>query len=320
MIAVAGEALIDLVADDGLLRPIPGGGPFNTAVALASLGVPVGYVGRLSSDRFGRLLEQQLADSGVDRRYVLHGDAPTPLAIVHTGDAGDPEYAFYLDGTAYAAISPADLPLLGPEVVALHLGTLALATDPPASALEQLIEQEAERRLIVIDPNVRPAVCGDPDAYRRRFERWAAHAHVIKLSVVDAAWLYPGAAPDAVLDAVLDLGARLAVITLGADGASARSRAGRARAASPPVDVVDTVGAGDSFGAGFLRALWAANRLDADGVGRLDDRELAHALQFATAVGALQCARAGAVPPTLAEIEEFMRLPAGPLIQGESAR
>jgi fructokinase len=154
VIAVVGEALIDLVADDGALRPFPGGGPFNTAVALGHLDVPVGFLGCLSYDRFGRALEERLAASGVDRRYVLRGPAPTPLAVVQTTADGDAEYTFYLLGTAYACIAPANLPVLGPEVVALHVGTLALATDPPSSALELLIERESQARLIVIDPNV----------------------------------------------------------------------------------------------------------------------------------------------------------------------
>jgi fructokinase len=307
VIAVAGEALIDLVAGDGVLRPFPGGGPFNTAVALGRLGVPVGFLGRLSLDHFGRALEEQLAASGVDRRYVLHGTAPTPLAVVHTMPAGDAEYTFYLEGTAYAALTAADLPELGPDVVALHLGTLALATDPPAAALELLIERESKRRLIVIDPNVRPAVSGDRDAYRGRFDSWLDHAHVIKLSAADADWLYPGAAPDLVVESLLERGIRLAVLTLGAEGAIARSHAGRARARSPRVDVVDTVGAGDAFGAALLRRLWEHGRLGVDDVVRLEDAELTEVLAFATAVSALQCTRAGGVPPTLDEVEVFLR-------------
>lgn len=305
MIAVAGEALIDLVTSDGVLHPFPGGGPFNTAVSLGRLGVPVGFLGRLSGDRFGRLLEQRLAESGVDRRYVLHGPAPTPLALVQTAD-GEPEYTFYLAGTAYADLTVADLPDLGAEVAALHLGTLALATDPPASALEALIARESAHRLIVIDPNVRPGVSGDGEGYRRRFDSWLDHAHVIKLSAADAEWLCPGAAPELVVDSLLERGVRLAVLTLGADGAIARSRAGRARASSPPVTVVDTVGAGDAFGAALLRRLWERGRLGVDDVARLDDVELGEALTFATAVAALQCTRPGGLPPTLAEVEAFV--------------
>ena len=305
MIAVAGEALIDLVASDGVLRPFPGGGPFNTAVSLGRLGVPVGFLGRLSSDRFGELLYGRLADSGVDLRYVLRGPAPTPLAVVHTTD-GEAEFSFYLDGTSYADVTAADLPALGPDVEALHVGTLALGTDPPASALETLIEQSRSSRLVVVDPNVRPAVVGDRDVYRRRFERWARTAHVIKLSAADADWLYPGEALEGVADRLLELGTRLVAVTLGADGALGCSRVGRARVRAPRVEVVDTVGAGDAFGAAFLRALRVAGRLGIDAVGELGDAELEEALTFAAAVGALQCARAGAVPPSLAEVEAFL--------------
>ncbi len=307
MIAVAGEALIDLVFEDGVLRPIPGGGPYNTAIALGRLDVPVAFLGRISRDHFGRLLEQGLADSGVDSRYVLRGPAPTALAVVNDTGDGDHEFSFYLVGTAYADLTAADLPELDSEVVAVCAGTLALATDPPAAAIETLIERESPRRLIVVDPNVRPAVFGDRDAYRGRFERWASFAHVIKLSEADARWLYPGGDPEAVLDALVGQGVQLAVLTRGGDGAVARSAAGRASVGAPAVEVVDTVGAGDSFGAGLLRRLGELEKLSATEVGRLVDAELRDALTFATAVATLACSRAGADPPTLAEVQAFLR-------------
>jgi fructokinase len=306
VIAVAGEALIDLVERDGTLHPLPGGGPFNTAVALGRLGVPTGFLGRLSFDQFGELLVGLLKESGVDDRYVLRGSAPTPVAVVHMSDEGDAEYSFHLAGTAYADLTREDLPELGPEVLALHLGTLALATDPPASALEGLMHRESERRLIMVDPNVRPDVIVDRDTYLVRFETWLTWTHVVKLSARDAEWLYPELGPEACAQRLLSLGARLAVVTLGPEGALAVSGAGRARVASPPVEVVDTVGAGDAFGAGLLRALWASDALRAEAVALLDDAELESALSFACAVAALQCSRAGAVPPTLEEVDAFL--------------
>jgi fructokinase len=306
LIVVAGEALIDLIEQDGALRAFPGGGPFNTAVALGRLGMPVGFLGRLSQDRFGRLLEDRLAESGVDRRYVLRSGAPTALAVVHDTGGGEHEFTFYLERTAYADLVPEELPALEPAVVAVYLGTLALATDPPAAALEALIERESATRLIVIDPNVRPAVFGDPPAYRARFESWAAEAHVLKLSVEDAGWLYPMLATQHVVDRLLELGARLVVLTFGEDGAIARTASGEARSASPPVEVVDTVGAGDAFAAGLLRRLHELGLLDPEAVGRLGEDELADVLRYATVVGALQCARAGAAPPTLDEVERFL--------------
>jgi fructokinase len=306
VIVVAGEALIDLVERDGTLHPLPGGGPFNTAVALGRLGVPTGFLGRLSNDPFGELLVDLLKESGVDDRYVLRGPAPTPVAVVHTSEGGDAEYSFHLAGTAYADLTPADLPELGSEVVALHFGTLALATDPPASALEGLMHRESVRRLIVVDPNVRPDVIGDRDVYLARFESWLSLAHLVKLSARDAEWLYPDLKPEACSQRLLSLGARLAVVTLGPEGALAVSGAGEARVATPAVEVVDTVGAGDAFGAGLLRALWASDALNAEAVALLDDAGLENALSFACAAAALQCSRAGAVPPTLEEVDELL--------------
>jgi fructokinase len=230
---------------------------------------------------------------------------------VHKTGDGDHTFSFYLAETAYADLTVADLPELGPDVVAVSAGTLGLTTDPPRSAIEALLERESERRVIAIDPNVRPAVAGDPAAYRRRLERWAGFAHVIKLSDADAQWLYPDGTPEAVADALLERGVRLVVVTLGADGAFAQTATAHARVASPAVEVVDTVGAGDAFGAAFLHRLWARDRLAVDAVGAVDRDALTDALRFAAAVGALQCARAGATPPTLAEVEEFTaRLPA----------
>ncbi|MDP9257997.1 MAG: carbohydrate kinase [Actinomycetota bacterium] len=312
MIIVAGEALIDLISEGGALRAHPGGGPFNSAVALGRLGVPVGFLGRLSDDPFGQLLASFLQESGVDGRYVIRGPAPTPIAVVHEAANGDHEFAFYLTGTAYADFTAADLPEFGPEVDVVSAGTLALATEPPASAIEALLEREAERRLIVIDPNIRPAVFGSCELYRRRFERFASLAHVVKLSDADASWLYPGEDMEVVVDRLVALGARLAVLTLGVDGALAKTQAGRAEVASPRVDVVDTVGAGDAFGAGLLRWLWVSDRLDADAVARIDGEALADGLGFAAAMGALQCSRAGATPSTLAEVEAFLGRMTGP--------
>jgi fructokinase len=312
VIAVGGEALIDLIADGARLHPHPGGGPFNTAVSLGRLGVPVAFVGRLSRDPFGRLLDRRLAESGVDTRYVLRGDAPTPLALVHPTSDGDHDFRFYLSGTAYADVTVADLPQFEPELAALHVGTLALATDPPAAAFEHLIEREWARRLVVVDPNIRPAVCGERDAYVRRFESWAGRAHVVKLSDDDADWLFPGVAYEAVVETILARGPQLVVLTSGADGVLARTASASIRADSPRVTVVDTVGAGDAFGAGLLRRLWETGRLGASAICRIDDAELADVVSFAAAVGALQCSRAGATPPTLDEVQRFLGVSRSP--------
>jgi fructokinase len=307
VVAVAGEALVDLIAEGDVLRPVPGGGPFNTAVALGRLGVPVRYVGRISHDPFGSMLVERLAASGVDPRYLLRSSAPTPLAIVHQSADGDHDFSFHLEGTAYADMAPSDLPAFDEDVAAVHVGTLALANDPPAAAYEALIAREHASRLVVVDPNIRPAVCGDHAAYVRHFEMWAEKAHVLKLSNDDAAWLYPDVDQDTVVGSLLERGVLLVVVTQGARGALARTSNAEVRVPAFDVQTVDTVGAGDAFGAGFLRGLWDSRKLDAAAVGNLDDSELRDALSFGAAVAALQCMRAGADAPTLTEVQEFRK-------------
>jgi fructokinase len=306
MIAVCGEALIDLVEREGMFEPIPGGGPFNTAVALGRLGAPVAFVGAISGDRFGNLLVQCLDDAGVDTRFVLRRSVPTPLALIHSAEDGDHDFTFYLTETAYADIRAEDLPELPDEVTALSFGTLALAVDPPAGTLEVLMRRESGRRLIVIDPNIRPAVFGDPAGYRDRFASWNELADVVKLSEDDAAWLYPDKSLEEVAQTLIAGGTALVALTLGAGGVLAATATETMHVDALSVDVVDTVGAGDAFAGGLLRWLWLNGRLSRSAIEQLTSHELKAALDFAVAVSALQCTQAGGGCPTLAEVDAFL--------------
>jgi fructokinase len=306
MIVVGGEALVDLVEEDSLLRPVPGGGPFNTAIALGRLGVPVAYFGALSHDDYGCLLSRLLLDAGVDMSLVHWSDAPTPLAVVHRTDDGANTYTFYLAGTSLTDLPPDAALALPEDVLAIHVGTLGLALDPPAAAYEALLEREARRRTIVLDPNVRPSVFGDAASYRVRFERLAGLANLVKLSEDDASWIYPGLEPKDILERILALGPRLVVITMGAGGAVAASADGHTQVPAVPVTVVDTVGAGDSFGAALLAALDDHDALDLERARPLDDALLEEAVAFAVTASAITCTRTGAVPPSRAEIDAWI--------------
>ena len=306
MIVVGGEALVDLVEERGQLRPVPGGGPFNTAIALGRLGIPVAYLGTLSHDDYGSLLAGLLIEAGVDMSLVRGSAAPTPLAVVHRHDDGGNSYTFYLTGTSLTDLPPDAVPALPEDAVAIHVGTLGLAVDPPAAAYEALLGREAGSRTIVLDPNVRPAVFGDQAAYRVRFERLAGLANVVKLSDDDAAWIYPGLAPAEVLERIRALGPRLVAITLGTDGAIAASADGNARVPAVPVIVKDTVGAGDSFGAALLAALVDHDALELDASRPLDDSLLEEAVGYAVTAAAITCTRTGAVPPSRAEIDAWI--------------
>jgi fructokinase len=188
----------------------------------------------------------------------------------------------------------------------LCVGSLALALEPSASALEALVERERENRIVVIDPNVRAEAMTEHDGYRARFDRCCQAAHIVKLSASDASWLLPGLGPEKVAIKLLALGAELVVVTLGAGGAVASTHDARARVPSQRVEVVDTIGAGDAFGAGLLVALEQREALTPGNLAVLTDSDLERVLGFASAVAALTCARAGAETPTLSEVTELL--------------
>jgi fructokinase len=306
MILAAGEALVDLVVTDGAIRPFPGGGPYNTARALGRLGAAAGFLGRLSEDHFGSMLTDVLTESGVSLEYTSRGPEPSALALAFRSADGEADYSFYLGGTTFAQIGEASLRTPGPEVRALSVGSLALALEPSGSALEALVEREREQRIVMIDPNVRAAAMAEHDGYRDRFERCCQAAHIVKLSASDASWLWPGVRHEDVAARLLDRGPELVVMTLGADGALASTRKANGRVRSQPVDVVDTIGAGDAFGAGLLVALEGRGALVQGGLAELEASELESVLRFASVVAALTCARAGAETPTLAEVEALL--------------
>ena len=306
MILVAGEALVDLVVSDWAILPSPGGGPYNTARALGRLGASVGFLGRLSEDYFGRMLANVLAESGVSLDYTTRGPEPSALAIAHRSTDGEAAYSFYLGGTTFAAMGEASFPAPRADVRALYAGSIALALEPSASALEALVERESDRRIVVLDPNVRAAAITDHDGFRARFERCCRAAHIVKLSASDASWLFPDLGHDEVATRLLDLGPDLVVMTLGADGAIASTHLARSRVRSQRIDLADTIGAGDAFGAGLLVALEERGVLARGRLAVLADSDLEYVLGFASAVAALTCARSGAETPTLSEVAELL--------------
>lgn len=307
MILACGEALIDFlpVALDGETAYVPraGGSLFNVAIALGRLGTSVGFLGRLSRDPFGRMLRRRLEEDGVDTRYVQDGDEPSTLAIVHLAPGGEAVYAFHGEGTADRLLRVGDLPsALPPEVTDVHFGSISLVREPGASTFEVLMGRERSRRLISLDPNVRPNLVGPREAYVERLEGWVSLADVVKVSLADLAWTYPGEDPGAVAAAWRARGPALVVVTRGGDGALALGPGGRVDVPGTPVEVADTVGAGDAFTAGLLAWLDGAERLDRARIREIPSGEVRAALAFANAAAAISCTRVGAQPPTRTEM------------------
>ncbi len=313
MIAVCGEALVDLVETaPSTYRALPGGSPANVAVGVARLGVPVALLARVGLDGFGPILARHLHANGVDDRYLVRTEEPTTLAVAAVDEQGRADYVFYLSGTADWQWTADELPdAFDDDVRILHTGSLALALAPGASVLEQLMrrERDFDRLLVSYDPNLRPALEPDRAATCRRVERQVAAAHVVKASSDDLAVIYPGRDVTDVAQDWLALGPALVVVTLGPHGAIAVTREHVVSRAAPPVTLVDTVGAGDAFTAGLLTGIAAlpAPRGTAlvDAVAGLSESATAALVDRAVAVATITCTRAGADPPTVDELRRW---------------
>jgi fructokinase len=301
LVLVAGEALYDLWMGAGdEVHGRPGGGPFNTARTLARLERPVAFLGRLSSDRFGKTLERMLSDDGVRLDAIVSTNDPTTLALADIDDAGAARYSFYDRGTAAPGLTPeAALAALPADVGTLHVGTLGITLEPIASAVAAVVERLAPDALVMVDPNVRPWVIADPEAYRARLRRVLSRSDIVKVSEEDLAWLAPAAGAEEAARALLQDGPAVALLTQGGEGAVVVTATDAVRVPAPAVRVVDTIGAGDAFGGGFL-AWWSGRDLGRDQLADVD--RVVEATRFAAVVAARTCERAGADPPRLAEL------------------
>jgi fructokinase len=301
-IVVTGEALIDLVVTrDGDLRGHPGGGPYNVARTIARLGQPAVYLGRISGDPLGDRLRRQLDRDGVRLEAIVDTDALTTLAMAEIDAAGIARYRFYEHGTSAPGLTFEEATAAMPtRTETFYLGTLGLIMEPLATTLERLVRGLGDDTLVALDPNCRPSVIGDPAAFRGRLARLLARTDVFKASEEDLAWLAPGV--DAVTAArqLLVRPGAVALVTLGAAGACVVTAGEAIEVAAPAVDVIDTIGAGDAFMGAFL-ARWASLGLGRQGLAQLE--EIIHATRFACGVAALTCARAGADPPYLRDLE-----------------
>ncbi len=300
-VVVTGEALIDLVLDrDGSLDGHPGGGPYNVARTIGRLEQRVSYLGRLSTDGFGTRLREELEADGVDLDSVVATDAPTTLALAELDESGAAEYHFYETGTSAPGLTPEAAAAALPEHVGVfYLGTLGLVFEPMASTLEALVGRMGEDTLVALDPNCRPSMIADPAAFRGRLGRLLARTDVMKASEEDLAWIDPGTDPVIAARKLLAQRHAVALVTLGGEGALAVTAEQAVEVRSPKVDVVDTIGAGDSFMGAFL-ARWRDRGLGRRDLDRLDEVE--QAATFACRVAAITCSRAGADPPRLAEL------------------
>jgi len=307
MILSCGDALIDFLpskTSDGreALTPVVGGSCLNIAIGIARLDVPAGFAGGISTDTFGRMIADHALNSAVDLRYATRSDHPATLAFARVAGT-ETQYAFYDADTASRnwIYRRSSIELDG--VACVHVGSTTLVNDKGAAEALALIEDAKRSATISFDPNCRPVLIDDKGAYRARMETFCRQADIVKLSDVDFSYLFGDEPYAARAELMLAEGASLVVVTRGRRGAHAwHSSAGMVEAAAPVVQVVDTIGAGDSFQAALLAALHRSGLSNRSRLQNISASELEQVVSFACRCAAFTCTRTGADPPRTREL------------------
>ena len=309
-VLVCGEALIDLFAcpvdpSGTSVIACTGGSPLNVATGIARLGIQAAFLGGVSRDHFGEVIMRFAAAEAIDMSLVKRSGRPTPFVTVATDATGHPSYVFYTHETAEHDLALDDLPSDLPETIeAIAMGSYALALEPVGTALLALAQREAHRRVISLDPNLRPALVGPLDGWRERFENMARCATIIKLSEEDFALGWGADAQiDTAVNAWMDNGVRLVAMTQGANGAAVWWSGGKAIFPAHAAEVIDAVGAGDSFHAALLARLAQRGLLDRRSLTDLDRSAVEDVIRYANVAAALTCGCRGADMPRQADVE-----------------
>ena len=295
---VVGEVLIDLIPEGVNRKPIVGGGPANTAKALAKLGINTQFIDGISTDQYGQMAKKELITAGLKLDYVKYSDKPTCLAIVSLSESGSASYEFVIENTATFDFNSGWLP--NPQTgrpSLLHIGTLATTIEPGASALFEWTQSVAKVAPIVFDPNIRPAVISDREQYLAQVERWVAISSAVKVSEEDIKWLYPSLEIVQVVNNFLTKGPSLIVVTYGDKGLTGYRKSEVVSVEAVQVKVADTVGAGDTVGSILVEAIVK------DGLDSLMGSRLETVLKRAAKAAAITVSRVGANPPTSKELE-----------------
>jgi fructokinase len=295
---VAGEVLIDLIPEGADCKPVVGGGPANTANALAKLGIDTQFIDGISTDGYGQIAKDELVSAGVKLDYANYSDKPTCLAIVSLSDSGSATYEFVIENTATFDFTSEWLPKPQTERPSLlHVGTLATIIEPGSSALLEWTQSVAKVAPIVFDPNIRPAVINERAQYVAQVERWVEISSAVKVSDEDIKWLYPSLDIEQVVNNWLIKGPSLVVVTYGDKGLTGYRKNAKVSVDAVQVTVVDTVGAGDTVGAILVEAIVK------DGLDNLMGVRLETMLKRAAKAAAITVSRVGANPPTVEELD-----------------
>ena len=306
MILCCGEALIDMLPDSNssgehVLRPVTGGSVFNTAIALGRLEENTGFLSGISTDGFGRSLICDLEDASVDHGFCIRSDRPTTLAVVDLSD-GDATYTFYDEGSAGRMVKAGNMPSISDNVSTLLFGGISLIPEPCGQAYEELLIKNSADHIIYLDPNIRFNFIDDETKHRKRIKRMIAHSDIVKVSDEDLSWIEPKLDHRTVIQQWLEGVTSIVLLSRGSDGSEAYSKTGVVKADVIEIEVVDTVGAGDTFSAGFLASLNNQTELTKTAINSLNVSTIQFALEYANKAAAITASRKGANPPWLNEM------------------
>ncbi|MDR0502142.1 MAG: carbohydrate kinase [Treponema sp.] len=326
MILCIGEAVIDMFLKKApslgeVFYPLPGGCSYNTSIAAGRLGAPVAFLGRLSKNFFGEIQIKRLRDNNVKTNMLIRCEQNPILAIIKTEEGAEPQYAFYDEGTSDRLLSDGELrsclQSAEEKITCVVFGSVSMNMEPIASTIESFILNISDYRtqtkyldkpVIAFDPNIRPFMIKDRDAYLKRFEKLAGASDIAKISSEDFEYIFPGVEPEKALEKTLALGARLAIATLGPNGALAllkRDGQSVTKASAAGIQIgalADTVGAGDTFLGAFLAWLELRGKMSHNAIVNLSEEDLNAALVFANKAAAIVCTRYGAQPPAMEEM------------------
>ncbi len=296
-----GESVIDFKSTGPLaFQGYEGGSPLNVAVASARLGAKTGFAGQISQDFLGTAFQEYMTKNQIQQQFVTTHPAPSTVAFV-AEITGQAHFTFLSQGSAHTLYNPQPRPTFPDSLRFLQFGSISLLVEPTSSSIVDIVKKHRNRTTIVLDPNVRPGLTPDKAAYMKNLEAWISLTHILKVSSQDLDWLYPNEPYENAAKKYLELGPDVVLITDGDKGVTLyRKNQNPIHVAAPKVDVVDTVGAGDTFTGALMVALLEYKDLD------LSDSNWTKVLTFATHAAAFNCTRAGANPPTKEELITFI--------------
>ena len=306
-IAILGEALIDFKRTGNLaFQGFVGGSSLNVATATSRLGQPTGFLTQISTDLFGSSLKQHMTQNSIDIALVLESAAPSTLAFVEER-GGQAHFTFLGNGAADTLYDPQPRPILPKSVQFMQFGSISLLTEPTSSSITEIVNLHRERLTVVLDPNCRPSLTPDLAGYKLKLESWLKLAHLVKVSDQDLAWLEPEKSLEKVAQDWLSRGPKAVIITRGEHGSVLyRTDKINLEIETPKVKVVDTVGAGDTFTAGLMVGLLEHGHENSSQLETHSDQTWLAVMRFAAASAAINCTRAGANPPSRAEVTAFL--------------